>query len=154
MAMNRNRRRSEEPAKAGFWSHLLGRTQEGSHINEDAYGEFEPSNETNAGFRQVQWQDVTRQIPFILYCTFLLLIYIANGHHQESMQRKILSTRQDVEDLKAEYILLQSEVMHLGRRTEVLGRLQNMGMGWNAPQTPPIKLETKTAGPKSGEAEQ
>jgi hypothetical protein len=57
------------------------------------------------------------------------------------MQRKILSTRQEVEDLKAEYILLQSEVMHLGRRTEVLSRLQNMGMGWKTPQEPPVVLD-------------
>jgi hypothetical protein len=93
-----------------------------------------------------QWEDVSRHIPFILYCTFLLLVYIANGHSQESKQRKILSTRQEVEDLKAEYILLQSEVMHLGRRTEVLDRLQNMGMGWKSPQEPPVEFESKNEG--------
>jgi len=84
--------------------------------------------------------------PSFCIAPSFLLVYIANGHSQESMQRKILSTRQEVEDLKAEYILLQSEVMHLGRRTEVLDRLQNMGMGWKSPQEPPVELEYKNEG--------
>jgi len=158
MAMNRNRRRSEHPAHGGFWSTLLGRKQEGRPAIDDCPEEFEPSTETRSGaghrpstetrsgLGHWQWEDVSRHIPFILYCTFLLLVYIANGHSQESKQRKILSTRQEVEDLKAEYILLQSEVMHLGRRTEVLDRLQNMGMGWKSPQEPPVELESKNEG--------
>ncbi|MBM3410158.1 MAG: hypothetical protein FJY18_00795 [Bacteroidetes bacterium] len=156
--MNRNRRRSEHPAHGGFWSTLLGRKQEGRPAIDDCPEEFEPSTETRSGaghrpstetrsgLGHWQWEDVSRHIPFILYCTFLLLVYIANGHSQESKQRKILSTRQEVEDLKAEYILLQSEVMHLGRRTEVLDRLQNMGMGWKSPQEPPVELESKNEG--------
>jgi hypothetical protein len=146
MAMNRNRRRSEHPTHGGFWSTLLGRKQEGRPAIDDRPEEFEPSTETRSGVGHWQWEDVSRHIPFILYCTFLLLVYIANGHSQESMQRKILSTRQEVEDLKAEYILLQSEVMHLGRRTEVLDRLQKMGMGWKSPQEPPVELEYKNEG--------
>jgi hypothetical protein len=158
MAMNRNRRRSEHPTHGGFWSTFLGRKQEGRPAINDRPEEFEPSTETRSGaghrpstetrsgLGHWQWEDVSRHIPFILYCTFLLLVYIANGHSQESMQRKILSTRQEVEDLKAEYILLQSEVMHLGRRTEVLDRLQNMGMGWKSPQEPPVELESKNEG--------
>lgn len=156
--MNRNRRRSEHPTHGGFWSTFLGRKQEGRPAINDRPEEFEPSTETRSGtglrpstetrsgLGHWQWEDVSRHIPFILYCTFLLLVYIANGHSQESMQRKILSTRQEVEDLKAEYILLQSEVMHLGRRTEVLDRLQNMGMGWKSPQEPPVELEYKNEG--------
>jgi len=156
--MNRNRRRSEHPAHGGFWSTLLGRKQERRPAIDDCPEEFEPSTETRSGaghrpstetrsgLGHWQWEDVSRHIPFILYCTFLLLVYIANGHSQESKQRKILSTRQEVEDLKAEYILLQSEVMHLGRRTEVLDRLQNMGMGWKSPQEPPVELESKNEG--------
>lgn len=144
--MNRNRRRSEHPTHGGFWSTLLGRKQEGRPAIDDRPEEFEPSTEMQSGVGHWQWEDVSRHIPFILYCTFLLLVYIANGHSQESMQRKILSTRQEVEDLKAEYILLQSEVMHLGRRTEVLDRLQNMGMGWKSPQEPPVELESKNEG--------
>ena len=156
--MNRNRRRSEHPTHGGFWSTFLGRKQEGRPAINDRPEEFEPSTETRSGaghrpstetrsgLGHWQWEDVSRHIPFILYCTFLLLVYIANGHSQESMQRKILSTRQEVEDLKAEYILLQSEVMHLGRRTEVLDRLQNMGMGWKSPQEPPVELESKNEG--------
>jgi hypothetical protein len=170
MAMNRNRRRNEHPTHGGFWSTLLGRKQEGRPAIDDRPEEFEPSTETRSvaghrpstetrsgtglrpstetrsGLGHWQWEDVSRHIPFILYCTFLLLVYIANGHSQESMQRKILSTRQEVEDLKAEYILLQSEVMHLGRRTEVLDRLQKMGMGWKSPQEPPVELESKNEG--------
>jgi hypothetical protein len=158
MAMNRNRRRSEHPTHGGFWSTFLGRKQEGRPAINDRPEEFEPSTETRSGaghrpstetrsgLGHWQWEDVSRHIPFILYCTFLLLVYIANGHSQESMQRKILSTRQEVEDLKAEYILLQSEVMHLGRRTEVLDRLQKMGMGWKSPQEPPVELEYKNEG--------
>ncbi len=156
--MNRNRRRSEHPTHGGFWSTFLGRKQEGRPAINDRPEEFEPSTETRSGaghrpstetrsgLGHWQWEDVSRHIPFILYCTFLLLVYIANGHSQESMQRKILSTRQEVEDLKAEYILLQSEVMHLGRRTEVLDRLQKMGMGWKSPQEPPVELEYKNEG--------
>jgi len=156
--MNRNRRRSEHPTHGGFWSTFLRRKQEGRPAINDRPEEFEPSTETRSGaghrpstetrsgLGHWQWEDVSRHIPFILYCTFLLLVYIANGHSQESMQRKILSTRQEVEDLKAEYILLQSEVMHLGRRTEVLDRLQKMGMGWKSPQEPPVELESKNEG--------
>jgi hypothetical protein len=141
MAMNRNRRRSGESTATGFWSTFMGRNQERRPSDHEFSQEPDPMSEPPAAVGQWQWEDVSRHIPFILYCTFLLLIYIANGHSQESMQRKILSTRQEVEDLKAEYILLQSEVMHLGRRTEVLSRLQNMGMGWKIPQEPPVVLD-------------
>lgn len=143
MAMNRNRRRSEQSTHPGFWSVFTRQKREEGPINNELPEEFEPSTETKSGLGQWQWSEVERHIPFLLYCTILLLIYIANGHNQESMQRKILSTRKEVEDLKAEYILLQSEVMHLGRRTEVLDRLQNMGMGWKAPQDPPVMLDAQ-----------
>lgn len=151
--MNSNRRRSAQSKRAGFWSNLMGRTN-GTKEPIDHYAEeFEHPREPAASLGRWQWEDVSRHIPFILYCTLLLLIYIANSHNQESVQRKILSTRQEVEDLKAEYILLQSEVMYLSRRTEVLNRLQNMGMGWKSPQDPPIRLESPQQEPspkKSG----
>jgi cell division protein FtsL len=148
MAMNRNRRRHEQSTNAGFWSNLLGRKPEESSINQDQPDQGQPESEPGTGMGQWQWEDVSRHITFIIYCTFLLLIYIANAHKQESGQRKILSTRQDVEDLKAEYILLQSEVMYLSRRTEVLDRLQSMGMGWKSPQDPPIQLDAPHQDPK------
>ncbi|MFM7587068.1 MAG: FtsL-like putative cell division protein, partial [Bacteroidota bacterium] len=99
MAMNRNRRRNEHPTHGGFWSTLLGRKQGGRPAIDDRPEEFEPSTETRSGaghrpstetrsgLGHWQWEDVSRHIPFILYCTFLLLVYIANGHSQESMQR-------------------------------------------------------------------
>ncbi|MBM3919274.1 MAG: hypothetical protein FJ344_07220 [Sphingomonadales bacterium] len=144
--MNQNRRRIEKSESVGFWSTLMGRADRHHAQVDNDPEESEPGTTATSVSGQWQWSDLSRHIPFIIYCTLLLLLYIANGHNQESMQRRILTTRQEVEDLKAEYILLQAEVMHLGRRSQVLDRLQTMGMGWKAPQDPPIELNPESNG--------
>jgi len=142
--MKQNRRRTPRPEGTRFWSKWTG-GQNASKPGEAGQPEgTEPDGVPQPSERNWQWADLTHHLPFILYGTLLLLLYIANAHNQESVQRRIIKTQREIEDLKAEYILLHTEVMQLGRRNQVFERLRTTEAGWVMPQVPPIPLDSAT----------
>lgn len=52
-----------------------------------------------------------RNFNFVVFLVFLTMIYIANGHQSEKKIREIHRLKDEVKELRSEYIFLKSEIM-------------------------------------------
>lgn len=73
-------------------------------------------------------QQVSKNLPFILYCSALVLLYIANAHKVEKRIRQINKIESEMKDLRSEYISLKSELMYLSKQSEVAKRVEVAGL--------------------------
>lgn len=86
---------------------------------------------------------VIKQLPFIIFLTVLGLIYIANRYHAEKVFVMTEETREDVNELRAEKISVQSELMEKSRESKVLEILDEKGSDLKISDEPPVKISYK-----------
>jgi len=67
-------------------------------------------------------------VPKILFVMFLSLLYIGNTHYAEKTVRKIDKLQLEVEDLRADYITLKSDLMFSGKQSEVARKVKIIGL--------------------------
>ena len=77
-------------------------------------------------------------VPKILFVTALVIVYIANGHYAERNARKVEKMKQEVEDLRADYITKKSEYMFQSKQSEVAKKAESMGIYES--ESPPTKI--------------
>jgi hypothetical protein len=77
-------------------------------------------------------------LPKILFVVFLSLIYISNTHYAEKTTRQIGRAQSEVEDLRADYTTLKSDVMFASKQSEVARRVKPMGLKESL--NPPFKI--------------
>jgi Bacteriodetes cell division protein (FtsL-like) len=80
-------------------------------------------------------------LPKILFVTFLSLIYISNTHYAEKATRQIDRAQSEVEDLRADYTTLKSDVMFASKQSEVAKRVNELGLKESL--NPPFKVVVK-----------
>ena len=80
-------------------------------------------------------------LPKILFVTFLSLIYISNTHYAEKATRQIDRAQTEVEDLRADYTTLKSDVMYASKQSEVARRVREIGLQESL--NPPFKVVVK-----------
>ncbi len=79
-----------------------------------------------------------KYLPKILFATLLSLIYISNTHYADKATRSIKKMQTEVEDLRADFITLKSEVMFGSKQSEVARRVKSMGL--QESMKPPFKV--------------
>jgi len=84
-----------------------------------------------------------RQLPYILFLTFLGIIYIGNRFHAERMVRQTNKLKIEVIDLRAEQITTTSELMNISRPSEVAALVEEKGLGLKESMEPPKKLKRR-----------
>jgi len=62
---------------------------------------------------------VAKQLPYIIFLTFLAVIYIGNRYHAEKVIREIVSLQNELKELRSEAITTTSELMHISKQSEV-----------------------------------
>jgi len=77
-------------------------------------------------------------LPKILFFLFLGLFYISNTHYAEKTTRAINSVQTEVEDLRADYTTLKSDLMFGSKQSEVARRVKPLGLKESI--TPPHKV--------------
>lgn len=77
-------------------------------------------------------------LPKILFVMLLSLIYISNTHYAEKTTRQIDRTQSEVEDLRADYTTLKSDVMFASKQSEVARRVKAMDL--EESMNPPYKI--------------
>ena len=77
-------------------------------------------------------------LPKILFVMMLGLLYISNTHHAEKTVRKIDQVQSEVEDLRADYTTLKSDLMFSSKQSEVARKVKAMGL--KESQNPPTKV--------------
>ena len=77
-------------------------------------------------------------LPKILFVMMLGLLYISNTHHAEKTVRRIDQVQSEVEDLRADYTTLKSDLMFASKQSEVARKVKVMGL--KESQNPPTKV--------------
>lgn len=77
-------------------------------------------------------------LPKILFVVFLSLVYISNTHYAEKTIRQIDKAQSEVEDLRADFTTLKSDVMFASKQSEVARRVKPLGLKESL--NPPYKV--------------
>lgn len=80
-----------------------------------------------------------KYLPYILYSTLILVIYIGNNHYAERTIRQIDQLKIEVEDLRADYTTLKADYMYSSKQSEVSKNIANQGVVESS--VPPFKIE-------------
>lgn len=86
---------------------------------------------------------VTRKrIQFVAFLFVLALIYLANHFHGINVNREISKSEKHIEELRAENIAIQSELLkQTNRRESILRLLDQKGSTLTESRKPPYKIE-------------
>lgn len=71
---------------------------------------------------------VVNSLPFIFFMTFLGICYIANGYQIQKVVVGLHKTKNEVKELRSEYITTKSELMILSKQSEVAAATAEMGL--------------------------
>jgi len=77
-------------------------------------------------------------LPKIVFVMALSLFYIGNTHYGEKTVRRINQTQAEVEDLRADYTTLKSDLMFASKQSEVARKVKAMGLSESI--VPPFKI--------------
>jgi cell division protein FtsL len=86
---------------------------------------------------------VVNQLPFIVFCVSLAILYIANKYHAEYMLRKTYKLKDEIEELRAESITTASELMFASRQSQVFKMVETEGLGLKESRVPPVRIRMK-----------
>jgi hypothetical protein len=81
---------------------------------------------------------VVRLLPFVLYLTLLIIIYVANSYYAEKTMIQMDRLKQELEELRYQYISSKSNLMFIGQQSEVAKRLEKQGI--KESKIPPHKI--------------
>src|SRR5687768_12206757 len=81
-------------------------------------------------------------VPKILFVMILGLLYIGNTHYAEKTVRKINNVQSEVEDLRADYTTLKSDLMFSSKQSEVAKKVRQYELKESL--TPPNKIVVET----------
>jgi hypothetical protein len=80
-------------------------------------------------------------LPKILFVMALGILYISNSHHAERTVRDINAIQAEVEDMRADYTTLKSDLMFASKQSEVARRVRDFGLKESL--TPPFKVSVE-----------
>jgi len=83
---------------------------------------------------------ILKHIGFIIWLTFLGIVYIGNSYHAEKVARRINSLQREVKDLRAESITNAAELMYVSRQSVVQQRVKNTRLEVKESVEPPYKI--------------
>lgn len=69
-----------------------------------------------------------QHLPKILFVVALVLFYIGNTHYAEKTVRRINNVQAEVEDLRADYTTLKSDLMYASKQSEVARKVKAYGI--------------------------
>ena len=82
-----------------------------------------------------------RYLPQLLYVIFLGILFIANSHYTDRMNKKHSRLKREVEDLRVDYTTLKAEYMLETKQSEVADRVKKQGLILGT--KPPMKIEVE-----------
>jgi hypothetical protein len=79
-----------------------------------------------------------QHLPKIIFVVALSLFYIGNTHYAEKTVRKINQMQAEVEDLRADYTTMKSDLMFASKQSEVAKKVKQYGLQESL--KPPYKI--------------
>lgn len=83
---------------------------------------------------------VTRNLPFVLLVAILGIFYITNQFHAEKLVNEVNQLKKERKEKRAEYISAASDLMRITRQSEVVKRVNKVGLGLMPLTSPPKKI--------------
>jgi hypothetical protein len=83
-------------------------------------------------------QSVLKNLPFLIYVAILAIIYIANTYYAEKTFKKIEKTRNELKELRFQFITTKATLMYYGKQTEIAKRVNKFGL--KETTVPPYKI--------------
>lgn len=80
-------------------------------------------------------------LPKIMFVMLIGLLYISNTHYSEKTVRRIDHAQSEVEDLRADYTTLKSDLMYASKQSEVARKVKIIGLKESL--NPPTKVAIK-----------
>jgi hypothetical protein len=80
-----------------------------------------------------------RFLPQLLFILFLGILFIANSHYTDRMNKRHSRLKREVEDLRVDYTTLKAEYMLETKQSEVAARVKKQGLILGT--KPPVKIE-------------
>ena len=84
---------------------------------------------------------VTRQIPFLLFITIAILLYIFNQYRGENVMSRIMSLENRVREMRTESVSTAFDLQELSKQSEVTRMVTDQGLPLKEAKTPPYKIE-------------
>jgi hypothetical protein len=88
-------------------------------------------------------ENVISQLPFVLFLTFLLVIYIGNRYHAERVIRRTLTLQMELKELRAKSISTASELEYLSNQSQVARLVEQKKIGLKYSEEPPVKIDKR-----------
>ena len=73
-------------------------------------------------------EEISKQFPFMVYVTVLLMIIITNTYIAEERTRELAKTSKRLNDLQVEYVQIKSEIMEASKQSVLVKRLAGTGL--------------------------
>jgi Bacteriodetes cell division protein (FtsL-like) len=88
-------------------------------------------------------ENVISQLPFVLFLTLLLVIYIGNRYHAERVIRRTLNLQTELRELRAKSISTASELEYLSNQSQVARLVAQKNTGLKYSEKPPVKIDKR-----------
>ena len=83
---------------------------------------------------------ILKHIGFVIWLTFLGIVYIGNNYHAEKVARSINRLQSEVKELRAEAITTATNLMRLNRQSNVQQMVRNNRLDLQESVEPPYKI--------------
>ena len=84
-----------------------------------------------------------KHLPYIIFLTFLAILYIANGYYADDKIREVNKISNQLKELRTEYIYTKSQLMFASKQSEVAKSVHELGL--KEPVVPPIVIEVDSS---------
>jgi hypothetical protein len=88
-------------------------------------------------------ENVIGQLPFVLFLTVLMVIYIGNRYHAERIIRRTLNLQTELKELRAKSISTASELEYLSNQSQVAKLVEEQNIGLKYSEKPPVKIDKR-----------
>jgi hypothetical protein len=83
---------------------------------------------------------VVKQLPFVLFFTLIIILYIANRYHAEKLVLRTLEMQTELKELRAESISTASELEFISRQSQVARLIDERNMDLKQSEKPPYQM--------------
>ena len=84
---------------------------------------------------------ILSRLPFIAFLIFVVLIYIGNGYHAQSIARDMDKMTKEVKELRTKSLMLTKEYMFMSRQTEIIKEIHRKHINLEIPVESPIIIK-------------
>jgi len=68
------------------------------------------------------------QLPFVVFLTFIGVLYIANSYYVEGTVREMEKVKKEIIEAKNEFVIAKTKSSLMGQRIEVLKLVEDLGL--------------------------